>query len=190
MSASIVKLLETAPEPYYFPTPTSRVRGSADTAMLRAASLGIVLYLAWLLLSGFFEPLLLALGLVSCLLVVAIALRMEVIDHEGHPIHLGPKSPGYWLWLGWQIVLANLDVARRVLDPALPISPTVIKLKTSQKSELGQVIYANSITLTPGTVALLIRGDEITVHALSREAAEDLAAGDMDRRVSAMEGLS
>jgi multicomponent Na+:H+ antiporter subunit E len=158
--------------------------------MLRAASLGIVLFLTWILLSGFFEPLLLAFGVLSCAIVVFIAHRMDVIDHEGHPIHLGPKSPAYWLWLGWQIVLANLDVARRILTPALPIAPTVIKVKASQNSELGQVIYANSITLTPGTVSLMVEEDGIIVHALSLEAAAELAAGDMDRRVTGMEGMS
>jgi multicomponent Na+:H+ antiporter subunit E len=87
-------------------------------------------------------------------------------------------------------VLANLDVARRILTPALPIAPTVIKVKASQKSELGQVIYANSITLTPGTVSLMVEEDGIIVHALSLEAAAELAAGDMDRRVTGMEGMS
>jgi len=147
------------------------------------------LYLVWLLLSGIFEPLILAFGLVSCLGVVAIALRMEVIDHEGHPIHLGWKAFAYWPWLALEIVKANLDVARRIADPALPISPTLVKLKTSQKSELGQVIYANSITLTPGTVSIDVEGDEITVHALSADGAAALERGDMDRRVTAMEGL-
>lgn len=157
--------------------------------MLHAVSLAVVLYLVWLLLSGIFEPLMLVLGLVSCLVVVAIARRMAVIDHEGHPIHLGWKAVGYWPWLALEIVKANLDVARRIVAPGLPISPTLVKLKTSQKSELGQVIYANSITLTPGTVSIDIEGDEITVHALSADAAAELESGDMDRRVTAMEGL-
>ncbi len=157
--------------------------------MLHALSLAVVLYLVWLLLSGFFEPLLLGFGLVSCLGVVFIARRMDVIDREGHPIHLGWRAVPYWLWLGVEIVKANLDVARRIVDPRLPISPVVIKVKTSQRSELGKVIYANSITLTPGTVSMLVDDDGITVHAIAREAAEELAAGEMDRRVAGMEGL-
>ena len=157
--------------------------------MPHAVSLAVVLYLVWLLLSGIFEPLLLALGLLSCLGVVAIAHRMAVIDHEGHPIHLGWKALGYWPWLAGEIVKANLDVARRIVDPGLPISPMVIKVKTSQRSELGQVIYANSITLTPGTVSIDVVGDEITVHAIAAEPAQALESGEMDRRVTAMEGL-
>jgi multicomponent Na+:H+ antiporter subunit E len=132
--------------------------------------------------------LLLGLGALSALLVVTIALRMDVVDREGHPIHLGPGALLYWPWLGWEIVKANLDVARRILDPRLPISPTVIRLKASQKSDLGRVIYANSITLTPGTVSIDIDGERIEVHALTREAAQALRTGDMDRRVTRFEG--
>ena len=122
--------------------------------MLHVISLGLVLFGVWLLLSGFFEMLLIAFGVGSCLLVLFIARRMDVIDREGHPIHLGWRAVLYWVWLGWEIVKANIDVARRVIDPKLPIHPVLIRLKTSQKSELGQVIYANSITLTPGTVTI------------------------------------
>jgi multicomponent Na+:H+ antiporter subunit E len=153
-----------------------------------AISLTLVLFALWLLLSGHYVPLLLGLGALSALLVVTIALRMDVLDREGHPIHLRPKALLYWPWLGWEIVKSNVDVARRILSPTLPISPTVIRLKASQKSELGKVIYANSITLTPGTVSIDIDGDKIEVHALTREAAQALRTGDMDRRVTRFEG--
>jgi multicomponent Na+:H+ antiporter subunit E len=87
----------------------------------------------------------------------------------------------------WQIVLANVDVAKRILDPRLPISPTMITLKPTQRSEIGQVIYANSITLTPGTVTTSLSDGVLEVHALTRENADALLAGDMDRRVTALE---
>jgi multicomponent Na+:H+ antiporter subunit E len=149
--------------------------------------LGLVLFGVWLLLSGFFEPLPLGLGVVSCLAVVLIAYRMDVIDHEGQPIHLGWRIVTYWLWLALEIVKANLDVARRIIDPKLPIQPVLIRVKTSQASELGHVIYANSITLTPGTVSVRVETGEILVHALAAEPAEGLQSGEMDRRVSAVE---
>ena len=157
--------------------------------MFRAISLGLVLFATWLLLSGYFVPLILGFGVLSCVLVVLIARRMDLIDHEGHPIHLGIRGFTYWFWLAWEIVKANLDVAKRIVDPQLPISPTLVRVKTSQKSELGQVIYANSITLTPGTVSLRIGFDEILVHAISREGAAELASGEMDRRATRLEGL-
>ncbi|MEE8266481.1 MAG: Na+/H+ antiporter subunit E [Acidiferrobacterales bacterium] len=156
--------------------------------MVHAISLALVLFALWLLLSSHYVPLLIGLGALSVLLVVTIALRMGVVDREGHPIHLSPKALLYWPWLAWEIVKSNVDVARRILSPTLPISPTVIRLKASQKSELGKVIYANSITLTPGTVSIDIDGDKIEVHALTREAAQALRTGDMDRRVTRFEG--
>lgn len=158
--------------------------------MIRVVSLVVVLAVVWLLLSGHTDALLLSLGAASCLLVAWIAHRMEVVDHEGHPVHISWRAPMYWLWLGWKIIEANIDVARRILHPALPVSPTVFKVHSSQKSDLGRVTYANSITLTPGTVSLSLSADEIEVHALSREAAAELMQGEMDRLVTRFEGMS
>ena len=64
----------------------------------------------------------------------------------------------------------------------------MIRVKTSQTSDLGKVIYANSITLTPGTISVEVANDEILVHALSKGGAEDLLTGKMDRRVTRMVG--
>jgi len=154
----------------------------------RALSLGILLFLIWLLLSGYFQPFLLSLGVASSVLVVYIALRMDVADREAHPVHLSLRIIGYWFWLLKEIWLAAVDVTKRVLARKPDISPVLIQLKTSQKTELGQVIYANSITLTPGTFTIRIFDDQILVHALSREAADALAEGEMDRRVTRVEG--
>lgn len=156
--------------------------------MVHAISLGVVLAIVWLLLSGHFEPLVLTLGLASCVVVVAITRRMDLVDHEGHPIHLTRRATGYWLWLAWEVVKANIDVAKRVLAPNMNISPTMVRLTASQKTDLGLVIYANSITLTPGTVSVDVDPGEILVHALSRDAADDLKGGEMDRRVAQVEG--
>ena len=141
----------------------------------------------WLLLSGYFEPFLLTLGAMSCVLVVAIALRMDVVDREAFPIHLTSKVLTYWPWLLKEIWLAAVDVTKRVLSPRRRISPTVVEVEATQHSELGQVIYANSITLTPGTYTIRIHDNRILVHALSRDGAEGLAGGEMDRRVTALE---
>ena len=120
--------------------------------------------------------------------VVTVTLRMDIADHEGHPIHLTWRALLYWPWLVVEIVKANWDVARRVLSPSLPVTPTMIRVKASQTSDLGQVIYANSITLTPGTISVDVANGEILVHALSREGAEELVGGEMDRRVTRMVG--
>ena len=158
--------------------------------MLHALSLWLFCFGLWLLLSGFFDNLLLlSFGALSCTLVVFVAWRVETVDPEEQPLRLrfSPQIFLYWPWLLWQVVLANIDVAKRILDPELPISPTLIKLKPSQRSDLGRVIYANSITLTPGTVTTSLSGDSLEVHALTREGADALLAGDMDRRVTGLE---
>ena len=148
----------------------------------------IVAMAVWLLWSGHYNTLLISFGVGSSVFVALIARRMYLTDAEGHPVHLLLRLTTYVPWLVWAIVKSNIDIAVRILNPRLPISPRVIKVKASQKTDLGRVIYANSITLTPGTVTVDVEGDELTVHALTRGTAEDLETGDMDRRVTATEG--
>jgi len=151
-------------------------------------SLSAVLFGVWLLLSGHYTPILLGLGVISTLFAVAIALRMDVVDQEGHPLHLGLRILGYLPWLMFQILRANLDVTRRVLGPTLAISPRMFLVRATQRTDLGRVIFANSITLTPGTVSVELEGSEILVHALTAEAANDLREGTMNRLVVGVEG--
>ena len=159
--------------------------------MRHAVSLGLVLLILWGLLSGHAEPLLIGLGIVSVVAVVLIARRMDLIDHEGHPIHLSPRAAAYWPWLLWQIVKANTDVARVIVQGRMPISPRLVRVEALQRSELGQVIFANSITLTPGTVTIALEDGALTVHALTTAAADDLGGaepGEMNRRCARLEG--
>ncbi len=157
--------------------------------MLRAASLAIFLSLLWLLLSGhWFEPLLLGLGAASVLLVVFIAHSKDISDREGHPVHLVLRAAVYWPWLLKEIVVANIDVARAILRSPMAIAPTVFTVTGSQTSELGRVIYANSITLTPGTVTIALEDDRLTVHALTAAGLEGVESGEMDCRVAWLEG--
>ena len=158
--------------------------------MARSVGLGVVLFALWFLMSGHTEPFLLALGVASCVLVVFVTRRMDVIDGEGFPIQLGLGGILYWPWLAWEIVKANIDVAKVVMAPSLPISPTMFRVPATQKSEVGLVTYANSITLTPGTITVDIVDGMLEVHALTREAADGLETGEMDRRVTGMEGKS
>ncbi len=161
--------------------------------MLRHASLGLVLFLLWLALSGHFhEPVLIALGLASSIFVVWIAHRMNLADAEGHPIQMTLGALSFLPWLAWEIIKANYDVARIILTPSLPISPVLLKVKASQKTEVGMVAYANAITLTPGTVTVAVddASTEFTIHAITAEAADELESGRMDRRTAQMEGLS
>ncbi len=156
--------------------------------MRHLLSLSGLLAVVWWLLSGTPQPLLLGLGAVACAIVVYIAHRMDVIDHEGHPIHLHPvRLVRYWMWLLVEIVKSNWDVARCLLDPKLPISPTLFSVPADQLSDLGKVIYANSITLTPGTVSINLEAHHIDVHALTKSGAAALQQGAMHEKVLALE---
>ncbi len=156
-----------------------------------AISLGLFLVVTWLLLSGHYTLLLISFGLFSAVLVVLLALRMDVIDHEGQPLHLNLKALAiYWCWLLKEIFISNIYVCRLILNPAMPISPTVIVLRSSQSSDLARVIFANSITLTPGTVTIDVDGDITEVHTITKEAAKSLLQGSMDDRVTALEDRS
>lgn len=152
-------------------------------------NLTLFLFGLWLLLSGHYTPLLLLLGILSTLLVALLASRADLIDQDTQSVLIKPTVLFYWGWLGREIVKSNIDVARRILNPRLQISPNVFTVKASQKSEMGRVTYANSITLVPGTVAMDVEEDVITVHALTQEAAADLQRGEMDRRVCAVEKI-
>lgn len=157
-------------------------------AVLRFASLGAFLLLFWLLLSGHYTVFLIALGVASALGCAYVARRMDILDVEGHPVHLATRAVTYFPWLIWEILTSAWDVTKLILHPKLPISPTLVTVKASQKTPLGVSVYGNSITLTPGTITVEIRGDELTVHAITREGADALASGAMDRRVTQFEG--
>ena len=156
--------------------------------MLHLTSLGIVLYAFWILLSGYFEPFLLAAGAGSALCVVLLARRMKIADREGHPIQMIASVVLYWPWLVKEIAKSAWDVSRIILDPRLPISPTLVRFKPSQKTPVGLTTHANSITLTPGTITVEATKDEFLVHALTRVGAEGVIDSEMDRRISRVEG--
>ncbi|MFN2301957.1 MAG: Na+/H+ antiporter subunit E [Gammaproteobacteria bacterium] len=158
--------------------------------MSHILSLGAVLIALWLLLSGIYYPLFFFFALASTALVLWIAARMDVADHEGVPVHLGLRTFSYWPWLSWQMFKSNVDVARRVLSPSLPISPCSFEVKALQRTPLGRTIFANSITLTPGTVSMTIEGDRILVHALTEETRDNLLGGTMNQRACDFEGSS
>lgn len=134
--------------------------------MLRAFGLGSVLFGTWLALSGHYTPLVTSFGVLSVVLVVYICERMDVIDHEGVPYHMVPRLLTYVPWLLKEIFVANLVVAKVILDPELPISPRMVVFHGTQETDAGRALYANSITLTPGTITTGVEGHEFQVHAL------------------------
>lgn len=155
--------------------------------MRHTVSIFVVLSLIWLLNSGHYTGLLLSLGLVSVVLVVWVAHRMDVIDHESQPVHLTRRLPSYYGWLLKELVLSNIDVVKRIWLGPNSISPAMAVLPLSQRTDMGRVIYANSITLTPGTVAIDLNSDSVVVHSLTASGIDELRSGEMDRRASRLE---
>jgi multicomponent Na+:H+ antiporter subunit E len=151
--------------------------------MKQLALLPLALAVLWLALSGHFEPLILVFGLLSIAFVSWIARRMHVVDGESYPFGLIPRLSGFWLWLLKEIVKSNIDTARRVLGPKSAVQPVVFDAPASQKTDLGLVIHANSITLTPGTVSLELGEGTIRVHALHPDIAKGTVEGGMNARV-------
>lgn len=156
--------------------------------VFHSVSLFAFLYLFWLLLSGFFTPFLLSAGVGCALAVVWFARRSDLVDHEGHPIQLGSKVIVYWPWLLKEIVKSAWDVSRIILNPKLPISPTLVRFKPTQNTAVSLVIHAQSITLTPGTITIEAGPNEFLVHGLTRSGAQGVVDSEMDRRVTACEG--
>lgn len=146
----------------------------------------VVWFTAWLLWSGMYKPLLIGLGVVSCLLVLVLARRMGFFHRDVFSLHLVWRLLPFWGWLGKELVVANIQVARIVLGRRLDISPTVIRLDALPEGPVGQAILGNSITLTPGTVTVDDHEGELLVHCLTREGAEALLEGEMNRRVAAL----
>jgi multicomponent Na+:H+ antiporter subunit E len=151
--------------------------------------LGCVLFGTWLLWSGHYELLIEGFGVLSCVFVVLLDARLERFAGVKHDAQFGLRWISYGPWLVWGIIKANFDVARIILSPDLPINPQLIVVNATQRSELGKVAYANSITLTPGTVTLDVREDTMLVHALTDASAAGVMTGIMDRRVTAMERI-
>ncbi len=162
-----------------------------DVDLIRIAVLIIILSIFWLVNSGYFKPLLLSFGAVSVVSVILLVYRMEKADGYRVPlIFLSARLPSYLLWLVWEIIKSNIDVIKFVWQRNPAISPTLFRVRASQKTDVGRVFYANSITLTPGTITLDVQEDIFEVHALTQEGAAGVEQGDMDRKVTWLEGQS
>jgi multicomponent Na+:H+ antiporter subunit E len=158
--------------------------------MFHSISLFACLTLFWLLLSGYFTMFLVSAGLASALAVVWVARRLDVVDHEGHPIQLGFRVLVYWPWLLKEICKSAWDVSKIIVHPALPISPTLVRFKPTQHTDVGLVIHAQSITLTPGTITIEAGPEEFLVHGLTHASAHGTIDSEMDRRVAACESAA
>ena len=143
-----------------------------------------VLFATWMVFSGYTEPFFVVSGLICCAIVEGIVARMDRIDGKRVPLMLTWQLPGYVLWLAKEIALSSIQVTRKVWEPRISVTPTVAWVHATQQSPVGLTTYANSITLTPGTVSVIVEDDRIQVHALEQESIAALHKGAMDNRVS------
>jgi multicomponent Na+:H+ antiporter subunit E len=147
----------------------------------------LFLFAVWLGWSGYLKVHLLLLGVVSCAAVLLLVQRM----HVGYPqerfwLRLLPRLPGFWLWLFWEVVKSNVKLARIMLSPRPAVSPTLVTITAESEDGLGQAILGNCITLTPGTVTLDDHDGKLQVHCITRQNADELKAGVMNRRIAAL----
>lgn len=159
---------------------SSQAGGASPRAMFILLGL---LALSWILWSGVYKPLVLTLGALSCVLTVYLARRMGFFQHTALLVVM-PRLPRYWRWLLGEIAISSFNVARQILRPSLSINPTLVEIETGTDSDVAEVILANSITLSPGTVTLDVHEGRLLVHCLTRDTARSLQEGDIKSRVA------
>ena len=151
----------------------------------KSITLFIVLFGFWLLMSGYYTPLILSLGVISCLLCVYLTIKGKFLDNETLPIYFFPRLIQYTLWLIKEIFKSNIQTAKVIIMKSE--EPELFSVKATQKTNEGKVTYANSITLTPGTVTTQIKDNVFEVHALTKEFGDDVRGSEMDRMVTWLE---
>ena len=151
----------------------------------KSVTLFIVLFGFWLLMSGYYTPLILSLGVISCLLCVYLTIKGKFLDNETLPIYFFPRLIQYTLWLIKEILKSNIQTAKVIIQKSE--KPELFSVKATQKTNEGKVTYANSITLTPGTVTTQIKNDIFEVHALTKDFGDDVRSSEMDKMVTWLE---
>jgi multicomponent Na+:H+ antiporter subunit E len=146
----------------------------------------VILLSLWLLMSGHYSVLITSLGVISCAFCVYLARRAKLIDNEGLPLIFFPRLINYILWLFKEIFNSNVSTGKAIITGN--INPEIFIVKSSQNTDVARVTYANSITLTPGTVTTKINKNEFEVHALNSSFGDDVRSNLMDRKVKWLEG--
>tara|TARA_B100000927_G_scaffold212412_1_gene172985 strand:+ start:129 stop:548 length:420 start_codon:yes stop_codon:yes gene_type:complete len=137
-------------------------------------------------MSGHYSILIITLGIISCAFCVYVAKRGNLIDDEGLPIFFIPRLSNYLIWLFKEILISNLNTAKVIINGK--VEPETFTVKVSQVTDVAKVTYANSITLTPGTVTTKMQKDVFEVHALNSDFGNDVRTNEMDKKVTWLEG--
>ena len=151
--------------------------------MIRLLILAVALVATWLVWSGLYKPLLLGLGVVSVALTLWLSVRMGLHHRAVYALDLVPRLLGFWASLLVDIIKSNFVVARIILSPSLPISPTLVQLEPELEGQVGRATLANSITLTPSTVTIDAHRGVFLVHCLTAESAHETRESDLGKRL-------
>ena len=154
---------------------------------MKSFILFFILFSLWLLISGHYNVLIVSLGIISCAFCVYVAKRGKLIDDEGLPIFFMPRLLNYLIWLFKEILKSNLATGKVIINGK--VEPETFTVKASQVTDVAKVTYANSITLTPGTVTTKVHKDVFEVHALNADFGNDIRSNEMDRKVTWLEGM-
>ena len=153
---------------------------------MKSLVLFFILFSLWLLMSGHYSVLIISLGIISCAFCVYVAKRGKLIDDEGLPTFFIPRLLNYLMWLFKEILKSNVITAKVIINGK--VEPEIFTVKSSQVTDVAKVTYANSITLTPGTVTTKIQKDVFEVHALNSDFGNDVRTNEMDKKVTWLEG--
>ncbi len=147
----------------------------------------IVLTASWLAWSGHYDGLLLSFGAASVLCVFYLLNRIGLAALDPRSAKTFLKMVPYLPWLLREIIKSNIDVAKIIWQPKISIDPAVREIPATQETALGLVTFANSVTLTPGTLSINATPGSLTVHALEAAAFDGEGFSEMDRRVTGLE---
>jgi len=149
----------------------------------------VMLFATWVVLSGKFSVFFLGIGVVVCLLaaLVAVCVRGGDIKLKSF-LRTMVYWPFYFMWLFKEVVVASIFVTCRVWKVDIVISPVFAWVPVTNISDFGLTVFANSITITPGTVSVSVADDKIRVHVLVEEKLADLKKGDMEKKVKQLCG--
>lgn len=158
--------------------------------------LAVVLFAFWMALSGHTETKFIVYGVITALVTTWLTYPLLLVPNkeESRLYYVFGFSPlkmiWYFIWLMWQLVLANVDVLLAETSQELQIDPKVVRFYFRADNPMASTILANSITLTPGTVTMNVTDDGLyEIHALTKGAADGLVDGGMQRKVAWLYGM-
>lgn len=156
---------------------------------MRPLVLFVALFAFYIALSGQIDSaFLMTAGLVASAATTGLAMRLGICDQEGFPYERSAAAVRYLPWLFREILSSNIAVGRLVWSQELHITPSVREHKHKLHSGFGLASFANSITLTPGTVSIEADDQRVVVHAVDGSFQADLESGEMLRRATKLEG--